>query len=84
LTEAQEKMAADQWRSEDFLMGDLRGGSLSRQEPYDVWRRRPQLPETGGLGTKPPAAGDQGRSQCWAIFANLNKNNTFLCIFRPK
>ena len=36
------------------------GGAPSRQRPTGVWRRSPQMPEAGGLGAEPPAAGDTG------------------------
>jgi len=36
----------------------------------------PQMPKARGLGAKPPALGD--------FLQFFNKNNAFLCIFRPK
>ena len=53
-----------QARSQKFAMGGLFGGSgggdPSRLRPMGVWGRSPQLPEAGGLGAMPPAAGGTG------------------------
>ena len=53
-----------QARSQKFAMGGLFGGSgggaPNRRRPMGVWGRSSQLPEAGGLGAKPPAAGGTG------------------------
>ena len=71
-----------QARSQKFAMGGLFGGSgggaPSRRRPMGVWGLRPQLPEAGGLGAKPPAAGGTGvwgrspqRSKILHFFAKI-------------
>ena len=72
----------NQARSQKFAMGGLFGGSgggaPSRRRPMGVWGRSPQLPEAGGLGAKPPAAGGTGvwgrspqRSKILHVFAKI-------------
>ena len=54
----------NQARSQKFAMG--------------VWGRSPQLPEAGGLGAKPPAAGGTEALENFAFFC---KNNFILGLF---
>ena len=72
----------EQARSQKFAMGGLFGGSgggaSSCRRPMGVWGRSPQLPEAGGLGAKPPAAGGTGawgrspqRSKILHFFAKI-------------
>ena len=60
------------------LFGGSGGGAPSRRMPVGVWGRSPQLPEAGGLGAKPPAAGGTGvwgrspqRSKILHFFAKI-------------
>jgi len=52
-----------------------------------VWGRNSQLPEAiGGLGALPPEARGSGNEApaLGDFLLFFNKNNVFLCIFRPK
>ena len=76
-------MKYKQARSQKFAMGGgclggSGGGAPSRRMPVGVWGRSPQLPEAGGLGAKPPAAGGTGvwgrspqRSKILHFFAKI-------------
>ena len=46
------------------------GGAPSRRRPMGVWGRIPQLPEAGGLGANPPAAGGTG---VWGLSPQRSK-----------
>ena len=76
-------LAGTQARSQKLAMGGcLGGGAPSCRRPMGVCGRSPQLPEAGGQGEKPPAAGGMGvwerspkRSKIFLFFC---KNNLIL------
>ena len=63
------------------LFGGSGGFAPSRRRPMGVWGRSPQLPEAGGLGAKPPAAGGTGvwgqSPQCSKILHFFAKITSF-------
>jgi len=78
------------WRSQDFSMVE-RGwrrsgvGAPNHRKATGVWRRSRWILGVWRWNPQPLEARIWGRRpQHWRFLQLFNKNNTFLCIFRPK